>query len=356
MNRCIPIIIPAYEPDIRLVNLVKCIKKADLGPVIIVNDGSGKEYDPIFSKAGELIMEEGGVILEHEYNCGKGRALKTAFAYALSNYPGITGVVTADSDGQHTAENIYKVTEYLLDNRHAMILGVRRFDQGGIPWKSRFGNNLTEKVFKYVTGIHISDTQTGLRGIPGTYIPRLLNTKGERFEYEMRMLLEAAEDIEIIEVPIETIYDSKEKHQTHFRPIKDSIKIYQILCERFLKFILASLSSSVLDLILFAVFCAMLKKEHPEIYGAVATVAARVISALYNYGINYRVVFKSEADIASSGVKYAILAIIQMFCSATAITVLIRLFPTTSEFLMKIGVDTILFFISYKIQQKKVFL
>lgn len=229
MNK-VCIVIPAFEPDNRMIELLSDLDKNAIGPVVIVNDGSGKEYDVIFDKALSIIKKSGGTVITHKTNKGKGRALKTAFAYILDHYENITAVITADSDGQHTAECIKRVIDAVENNEQCLILGVRKFDLEGIPWKSRFGNTLTEKVFQYVAGIHVSDTQTGLRGIPKGYLKELISLKGERFEYEMRMLLDVAEKgISIVEVPIQTIYESEDNHQTHFNPIKDSVKIYKIL-------------------------------------------------------------------------------------------------------------------------------
>ena len=240
----IPIIIPAYEPDERLIGLLEDIQKADVSPVIIVDDGSGEKYKELFLKAKQIIEPMGGSVLTHEENKGKGRALKTAFSYVLENYQSAVGVVTADSDGQHTIECILNVSRALVEHPKELILGVRNFDEEGIPWKSEFGNKLTMTVLRYVSGLKVSDTQTGLRGIPKDFLNDLLEVKGERFEYEMRMLLETVDKIPIHEVKIKTIYDSVENHQTHFNPIVDSIKIYKVLGYKFLMYIFASLSSS----------------------------------------------------------------------------------------------------------------
>lgn len=178
----IVLVIPAYEPDNRLLALLTDLKENKIGPVVLVNDGSGLEYQEIFIKASELIEEEGGILLVHKKNRGKGRALKTAFNYILSNFSDAIGVVTADSDGQHTVEAIEKVKEELLGAPENLILGVRNFHDNGIPWKSRLGNNLTEKVFRYLSGVHVSDTQTGLRGVPRNFMQQLLEVKGEPLE------------------------------------------------------------------------------------------------------------------------------------------------------------------------------
>lgn len=349
------LIIPVYEPDQRLITLLADLKEKDAGPVILVNDGSGLEYDNIFSEVQNLIKKDGGMLLTHEVNRGKGRALKTAFQYVLDNFPEITGVVTADSDGQHTVEDIENIKRVLSENPEKLILGIRKFAEKGIPWKSRLGNNLTEKVFSYVSGIHINDTQTGLRGIPREFMRQLLEIEGERFEFEMRMLLEAIGKYEIIEIAIETIYDSEENHQTHFNPIIDSVRIYKILCEKFFKYVFSSFSASIIDLIIFSVFCILLKSAYPGIYILVATVFARIISAIYNYFINYKMVFNSKESLQKSSIRYAILAVVQMGLSAVLVTFLVRLTPILPETVAKLIIDVILFFISYCIQQRYIF-
>lgn len=351
----IPVIIPAYQPDDRLIGLLRKLDEEDIGPVYLVDDGSGPAYGGIFIRSAAIIRRLGGRTLVHEVNRGKGRALKTAFGYILQHDPAAIAAVTADSDGQHNAGCIQKMIAAISSNPEALVLGVRRFNLEGVPWKSRWGNTITEKVFTYVAGVHVSDTQTGLRGIPRSFMPQLVELKGERFEFEMRMLLEAAGRMPLVEVPIETIYDSAENHQTHFNPFRDSVKIYRILAERFFKFLFSSLSSSVLDLAVFKLLCLLLKARLPGCYAALATVGARVLSASYNYGVNYKLVFKSSADPVRAAAKYVVLAAVQMGCSAALITGALALWPTGPELVLKAIIDTILFFISYKIQQKLVF-
>ncbi len=81
----IPVIIPAYEPDSNLPVLLSTLAENKIGPVILVDDGSGDKYSAIFEKARSLVAENGGTVLVHEVNRGKGRALKTAFQYILEN-------------------------------------------------------------------------------------------------------------------------------------------------------------------------------------------------------------------------------------------------------------------------------
>jgi putative flippase GtrA len=184
----------------------------------------------------------------------------------------------------------------------------------------------------------------------------LIDCKGERFEYETRMLLECAGRYKITEVPIKTVYDSKENHQTHFDPFKDSIRIYKILGVKFVKYMFASISSFVIDILLFTLFCHLLKDIVPEGFLIqVATVCARLISATYNYIINYSLVFKSRAGKGTALAKYAALAFVQMQASAWSVAGICFLLPMVSKTLIKCIVDTILFLLSYSIQQRFVF-
>ncbi|MDE6946929.1 MAG: glycosyltransferase family 2 protein, partial [Anaeroplasmataceae bacterium] len=224
----IPVVIPSLEPDERFLKLLEDLYINNISPIIVINDGSGKNYNFYYEKAETTFH---ATILKHDINLGKGRSLKDAFSYCLDNYPNLVGCVTADSDGQHTLQSIMECKEKLKYNPASLILGARDFSQEitGIPLKSKVGNQLTCKIFQYLYGINISDTQTGLRGIPAGFMKYLVNIPGERFEFETQMLIETKHsDVPIIEMHIETIYDSKEHHSTHFNPIVDSVRIYKL--------------------------------------------------------------------------------------------------------------------------------
>ncbi len=352
MASLIPIVIPSYEPDERFPAILKDLIAADLTPIVVVDDGSGPSYESFFEQARTIIGDK-GVVLTHEVNKGKGRALKTAFNYILENMSSAAGCITADSDGQHTVECITNVREGLINNPASLVLGVRKFDGEDIPWKSRVGNNITIKVVSYVSGLKISDTQTGLRGIPASFMKSLLDVKGERFEFESKMLLESVGQYPIYEIPIKTIYDSKENHTTHFDPLRDSWRIYKMFGWQFLKYIFSSGSSCLIDILLFWLFCKAFGGF--AFYVALATVLARVISATYNFIINYKLVFTSKKNTAVSAGKYIALALCQMGASALFVSVGCMLLPVIPEVVVKLVVDSILFFISYYIQRRFVF-
>ena len=145
------LIIPAYQPDLNLVKLVRLVHaKSDLN-IIVVDDGSDADKKVIFDK-----LEGLATVLTHEHNQGKGQALKTAYAYILER--GTYGsIVTADADGQHKIWDIFRVVKQSQEHPGALILGARAFS-GKVPLRSAFGNKLTRFLFKQQTGVAVSDT------------------------------------------------------------------------------------------------------------------------------------------------------------------------------------------------------
>lgn len=219
-------LIPSFEPDEKLIKYVNSLIKEGFKKIIIVNDGSSNKYDYIFNKLSK--MNE-CIVLKHDVNLGKGMALKTGLKYYLDIFSDYNGIVSADSDGQHSAKDTLNLALELEKDNSKLILGVRDFDNEHVPFRSKFGNKLTTNIFKMLYGVKINDTQTGLRAFGNDLIKEFLNCEGKRFEYEINMLITCVKKkIDIKEIKIETIYINKNE-STHFNAIKDSFKIYKVL-------------------------------------------------------------------------------------------------------------------------------
>ena len=201
----------------------------------------------------------------------------------MDQYPDSYGVITADANGQYLLADVQKITDTLRENSDKLILGCRDFKTDGIPWKSKIGNSLTKTFFAFFCGVNVSDTQTGLRGIPFEALKIFIHIPGERYEYETNMLLECNNDIQILEVPITTVYDSKTTHKTHFNPLKDSIAIYKVI----MKYSLSSILASVIDMLVFSLAI----WQGCSIWAS--TAMARIMSAFANFLLNKNVVFKA---------------------------------------------------------------
>lgn len=269
------ILIPSYEPDERLISLIHKLKEASDAPILVVDDGSGENYRGIF----DSVEKAGCTVLTHRINQGKGSALKTGFDY-VRQHGESDGVVCADSDGQHLPGDILRLTKAVRENRNHIVLGSRQFT-GKVPLRSRFGNFATRMVFALATGKPIQDTQTGLRGYSSDMLDWLCQVPGDRFEYEMNMLLEAPNaGYDLVEVPIDTIYLDDNK-SSHFRPLADSARIYF----PFLKFATSSGFAAILDFTLLF----LLQWLTSNLF--VSVIGARICSSIFNYTMNRRFVF-----------------------------------------------------------------
>lgn len=214
------IIIPAFNPDQYLEKIIEKLIKKDFDKILVVNDGSNSEK--IFEK-----IKNKAIILKHNENYGKGKALKTAFEYCVKNNEQVNAVITVDADGQHDIDDVNKVYKKIKENKNKVVLGSRSFENA--PIFSKIGNNIINKKMHKKTKLNLKDTQTGLRAIPVEYLPDLINIPGERYEYETNMLIYFAKNkIDIVEEDIKTIYINK-NNGSNFKKIKDSIRVYKTI-------------------------------------------------------------------------------------------------------------------------------
>ena len=209
------ILIPAYNPDERLIYLVESLKSKG-NNIVVVDDGSKDKK--IFQEISTYCE-----VIKNDINLGKGQALKKGFRYILENYSNSIGVITADADGQHSLEDIQKIKDEVMKKQDNLVLGSRNFDGKNVPLRNKIGNKTINFLFKTKTGLKLKDTQTGLRGIPTSKLEKIISIPGDKYEYEMNTLEYFAKNTPIKEIPIQTIYlkDIKSK----FNPVADSAKI-----------------------------------------------------------------------------------------------------------------------------------
>ena len=343
------IIIPSLNPDGKLKETVNGLIEQGFNDIVLVNDGSDGEHTANFP-APETHPQ--CTLLTHEVNRGKGAALKTAFSYVLENRTDCLGVITVDGDGQHLPKDVLACAERLADAPDTLILGVRDFSLPGVPPKSRLGNKITSTVFRFGCGLKISDTQTGLRAIPYGCLADFLEINGDRFEYETNMLLDLKKlHVPVAEQVIETVYEDGNK-ATHFHPIKDSFRIYR----RILLFMFSSVSAAAIDFVAFFLFSTLLRGISGSVM--ISTVSARVISSIYNYALNKKIVFGSKKSTLSTLIKYYVLVVFIMILSGVSVSGLSSALGQSEPIvvtLIKFVIDMVLFGVSFFIQKNWVF-
>ena len=357
-NRYIALI-PAYEPDEKLKKLADELAERGFD-IVVVDDGSGPDHAELFEA-----LSQNATVLTHAVNRGKGAALKTGLSY-INKYMAYTEsvltpagaetvsgrdavIVTVDADGQHLPDDVLRVAEISAQRRDALVLGSRALSED-IPVRSRFGNTITRHVYSAATGVHVHDTQTGLRAFHRSLIPRLLQIEGDRYEYEINMLMQlAAEGVPIIEERIETVYEDYNSG-SHFRTVRDSFRVYKEI----LKFSASSLASFAIDYGMYALLLAATGAAGIANSLVISNIGARLVSGTANYTMNRRLVFKSRTGFAKSAVQYFLLA---AFILAGNTIVLSTLAGTLgiNRFAAKLITEIIFFTISWTVQKYVIF-
>ena len=354
----ISVVLPSLDPDEKLIRVVDGLLEYGFTDIIMVNDGSKAENLHYFT---DLAAQHPEIhLLHHEVNKGKGAALKNAFRYFLENRPEGFGVVTVDGDDQHHPEDTRRCCEQMFKSGN-VVLGCRDFTLDHVPARSRFGNHTTSLIFKLFVGMTISDTQTGLRAIPREQLKTLAAIDGDRFEYETNMLL-AMKDCAMAfdEVKIRTVYIEENK-SSHFRVIHDSWRIYKLILKHFFRYTLSSIASAVVDTTAYALLSKLLQGAVQAFaLTAVAGVGARVISSLLNFFLNKKLVFQTNVSTGKAMLRYYALALPQMAAQVLltqGVYALLNIADSATGLrtLIYAVVMTVLYFLSYVIQQRWVF-
>lgn len=338
----IAVLIPAYNPDQRLTTLVSDLHARGFSKIVLVNDGSAEEYRALFDDLENFDYLD---LCEHAVNQGKGAALKTGFRFLQGSSITLKGVITADADGQHLSEDIYRLAQAARDYHDGMLLGCRCFGEG-TPLRSMVGNRATSTLMKFVHGISVSDTQTGLRYLPCELLPHMLMLSGDGYEFELQCLIRAKElGVKLIELPIKTVYID-DNSSSHFLPIIDSIRIYSVL----FRFGGSSLVCSILDVTIFAWIFWLSRNV------MLATIFARVVSGVVNFLLNKHLVFNSRKSGAMlrEALSYLVLWLVLMLGSGS-IVALFTDQSTTFVIAVKVLVDVSLFILCFWVQSRFVF-
>ena len=354
----ISVVLPSLDPDEKLIAVVDGLLQYGFSHIILVNDGSKQENLHYFTDLAAQHPEI--TLLHHEVNKGKGAALKNAFRWFLENRPEGYGVVTVDGDNQHHPEDTKRCCEHMLETGN-VVLGCRDFNQADVPARSSFGNKTTSLIFKIFVGMTISDTQTGLRAFPRAVLEKIVEIYGDRFEYETNMLLAfKTQGIDFDEVKIRTVYIEENK-SSHFRVLHDSWRIYKLILAHFFRYTLSSILSAVVDTGAYSLLSKVLSGMLTGLsLTAAAGVIARVISSLLNFFLNKKVVFRTNCSTGKAMLRYYALALPQMAAQVLLTQGVYSLFgiadtATGLRTLIYAIVMTVLYFVSFVIQQRWVF-
>jgi glycosyltransferase involved in cell wall biosynthesis len=213
-NVCV--IVPTYNNAGTVEEVLRAVLRYT-DRVIVVNDGSTDGTAQILSGFPQISK------VEHDVNKGKGKALRTGFAFAAGH--GYDYAITIDSDGQHFASDLPLFLENLETERAAIIIGARNLHEDNMPGKNTFANKFSNFWFKVETGMTGPDTQSGFRLYP-LYLMKEMRFFGSKYEFEVEVLVRSAwKGINICWIPVHVYYPPPEQRVSHFRPGPDFSRI-----------------------------------------------------------------------------------------------------------------------------------
>jgi len=215
------VLIPAFNAGETLAAVLdEC---AGLGyPLVVVDDGSR-------DATARIVADQGAVLLRHERNQGKGRALRTGFEWALDH--GFDTIVTLDADGQHDVSSVPRVVAAAREGGFDILIASRYRQFQEMAGLRKVWNRFGVWCMRQRTGFEISDSQSGFR----CYSGRLLSSVtlgAEGYNLEMEILMKAwRSGFTIGSLPVPArVADGRAT--SHFRPVRDTWNI----CMTFLRY------------------------------------------------------------------------------------------------------------------------
>lgn len=243
------VLIPAYNPGEQLKRLVEELTERKFR-CLVIDDGSDEESRHIFSELNCRVFH-------HPQNLGKGAALKTGMKCIREDFPEAEFFITADCDGQHMVKDVCRIREE-LERGKDFVISIRSLKHAKTPFKSRIGNALSRFFFCLANNHYLPDNQSGLRGFSVKHINWMLNVAGDKYDYELNLLLIAEKQgIKVGRINIEAVYFDNNS-ATHFKPLLDTLRIYR----RFFQTEMFALIAIALNLIMVIISQSLFGYKH----------------------------------------------------------------------------------------------
>lgn len=349
----VTVIMPSLFPNEKTLHVITRLREEGFDDILLIDDGGCADSPDFFERAAACGCE----VLHHGKCCGRGAALRTGFRYFLNTRRDRLGVVTVDSDGQHRAEDAAKCARLMLEKGNSLVIGRRDLSDRSIARHSRYSGRVTSLMMLLFCGLRLKDPQSGLRAIPRQYLDFFCGIGGDRYDYEIHILLECkSRSIPVCETDIRADYSDADR-TSYYRSVRDSVRINSM----FLKFSLSSMSGYLVDVTcfwLFAHFFNGLGGTAAVVSVPVSTVLARVVSTILCYLFNRNGVFRTREKSREQAGKYAVCVAGIMTVSALStwlLTTLLHVGVAWKQTLLKCCIDTVLFFVNFRIQHEWVF-
>ncbi len=194
------VVLPAYNEATRIRQVIVDIASKGYN-MVIVNDGSSDNTLEVVKQVKKEFPDKIH-IFSLMINRGVGIATQTGFEAVLRFNPKY--VVSMDSDGQHSADDLDEMIKPLVTGEAEAVIGVRPFED--MPKTRSFANSVMNFLTKIFYRVDVSDSQTGFRAITVDALDKIsINAAGYLISSEF--IREVNDNnIPFAEVPIQTIY------------------------------------------------------------------------------------------------------------------------------------------------------
>lgn len=221
-NICI--VIPAFNEQSVIKEVIQNIRDYSGDTIIVVNDGSS---DDTASRAGEA----GVIVLSHKINRGKGAATKTGLEAAKLLDADV--IVTMDGDGQHDPKDIANLIEPILDGQCDVTLGTRPLRSQTMPRHKIIANQVGNLVTWSLYGLRVNDSQSGFRAY-SRRAADIINTRADQYNYESEIIREIKEyRLKFLEIPITVHYTQYALTKHHRQDFANGLKtVYKMIWDK----------------------------------------------------------------------------------------------------------------------------
>ena len=211
------IILPAYNEATRIQPVIEAIAQKGYN-MVIVNDGSSDNTLEVI-KESKKKYPNNIHLFSLIINRGVGVATQTGFDAVFKFNPKY--VVSMDSDGQHSPDDLDNVIRPLVSGEAQAVIGVRPLKD--MPFSRNFANSVMNLLTRIFYGVKVSDSQTGFRAITAEALSKI-NINAQGYLISSEFIREVNDnDIPFAEVPIETIYTPET--QAKGTNVKEAFKI-----------------------------------------------------------------------------------------------------------------------------------
>ena len=194
------VVLPAYNEATRIQPVIEEIAEKGYN-MVIVNDGSSDNTLEVIKESKKKYPGQIH-IFSLMINRGVGVATQTGFEAVLRYNPKY--VVSMDSDGQHSADDLGAVITPLVTGEAKAVIGVRPLND--MPRSRNYANAIMNFFTKIFYRVDVSDSQTGFRAITSDALDKIsINARGYLISSEFIREIND-NDIPFAEVPIKTIY------------------------------------------------------------------------------------------------------------------------------------------------------